>query len=458
MLFRKKKGKWLIVPVEVKHREMHSRLLLSLKAVNEGCNVIFGREGQIRYRIKLLPKGIYFAKQLSKEAYKWHSKNTLNSGFIIVSNDEEGLASVGNEYFYVNQRHSQEMLDNTRLFFAWGNAEFNVINRSFDRTENKIIPVGNPRVDLWKSNIKNIYRSKINEYKQRFGAYILMPSSFSMSRHKLGDEFVYNEYLRKGLLNTDEGKLEFNRLKEFKTNTMHKFEHLVIQVANDGSRTIVFRPHPSEDIQKWEEVFSNYSNIKVINEGEVTPWILGSELIIHSFCTTGLEAFLMKRPVISYKPLDSHPYSEFISNKIGFVATTEKEALDFVNKIEKKKISYHKSWRAGIECLNEYINCIDERDFAHSRMIEELLKIETWEEVYFENIKAFNFKILKRILKSCLPFSKAVINKSRADDYIFSGLTKKELINVIHKLVEHTDLEIPKVIKKIDDDIYIMCN
>jgi hypothetical protein len=41
--------------------------------------------------------------------------------------------------------------------------------------------------------------------------------------------------------------------------------------------------------------------VQVTNEGNVVPWILASEAVIHNCCTTGLEAYVMGVPAISYR-------------------------------------------------------------------------------------------------------------------------------------------------------------
>jgi hypothetical protein len=41
--------------------------------------------------------------------------------------------------------------------------------------------------------------------------------------------------------------------------------------------------------------------VEVTNEGNVAPWILASEAVIHNGCTTGIEAYVMRVPAISYR-------------------------------------------------------------------------------------------------------------------------------------------------------------
>ena len=38
-------------------------------------------------------------------------------------------------------------------------------------------------------------------------------------------------------------------------------------------------------------------------EGNVVPWLLACSMLIHNGCTTAVEGYILKRPVIAYVPL-----------------------------------------------------------------------------------------------------------------------------------------------------------
>ena len=44
--------------------------------------------------------------------------------------------------------------------------------------------------------------------------------------------------------------------------------------------------------------------------GSVIPWLIAARCVIHSACTTGIEAYILNRPVTEYYPA-SIPRSEF---------------------------------------------------------------------------------------------------------------------------------------------------
>ncbi len=93
---------------------------------------------------------------------------------------------------------------------------------------------------------------------------------------------------------------------------------------------IVLRPHPSEDHAAWQRELAALPNVKVLHEGSALPWILASEVLVHNSCATGIEAFAMGVPVISYRPFRSETYDSFLPNALSREARTEEELVAMV--------------------------------------------------------------------------------------------------------------------------------
>lgn len=64
---------------------------------------------------------------------------------------------------------------------------------------------------------------------------------------------------------------------------------------------VVVRPHPHENHKTYEAALqdSKATNTSVHREGSVTPWILGSQVVIHRHCTTAIEAALADKTAIA---------------------------------------------------------------------------------------------------------------------------------------------------------------
>ena len=69
---------------------------------------------------------------------------------------------------------------------------------------------------------------------------------------------------------------------------------------------IIIRPHPAEDHDEWRRIASSFSKIKVIYEGEITPWIYASSALLHRGCASAIQAYMFGIP-IGYQFLQKNP-------------------------------------------------------------------------------------------------------------------------------------------------------
>ena len=56
---------FLFLPVEIKARELHGKVLLALAAAEAGFKVVIGRQKELRYRLHKYPPGLYRAKSVA---------------------------------------------------------------------------------------------------------------------------------------------------------------------------------------------------------------------------------------------------------------------------------------------------------------------------------------------------------------------------------------------------------
>ena len=80
---------------------------------------------------------------------------------------------------------------------------------------------------------------------------------------------------------------------------------------------VIVRPHPSESHQSWKDAARGFDNVEVLYEGHVYPWLMASEVMIHSGCTTGMEGYLLEKPVISYQPVSSEESQTNLPNQLS---------------------------------------------------------------------------------------------------------------------------------------------
>lgn len=362
------KGYWLIIPVEIKSREFESRLLLAMEAMRNGYRVIFGDQTQIRRYINHLPRGIYFDKSIAKNKLSF-LRSLADKGFLLTGIDEEGLSSNNNAWIYLKQRVSKKTLELVSMFFTWGKDESELIYNNFPEVDkNKIVISGNPRVDIWKSDLKHIHREKALQYNEIYGDYILMPTSFGVV-HAAGDKFLKQQAKEYGIVENNKDEAIFDSNLRFLEKTMDKFAELISKVAEAFPDTnIIVRPHPSEDKNYWKEATKSHENVYVIYEGSITPWILGSKLLIHSSCTTGLEAALMRKFVITYIPYSDDEHVSHVSNKVSLKTSTMPEVID---EVRKSLHGFDSQNRVGLEHIKEQIASLGD-EMAYEKIIHSI--------------------------------------------------------------------------------------
>ncbi len=72
--------------------------------------------------------------------------------------------------------------------------------------------------------------------------------------------------------------------------------------------TIVVRPHPTENQEVYNDIAAKCQRVRVTNEGNVVPWLMATDVVIHNGCTTGVEAYMMGVPAISYRAKINEKY------------------------------------------------------------------------------------------------------------------------------------------------------
>jgi hypothetical protein len=108
------------------------------------------------------------------------------------------------------------------------------------------------------------------------------------------------------------------------------FVTLIKEIAHHFPQyTIILRPHPSENLAFYKTAFSFFKNVHTTREDNVLPWIRSAELVVHSNCTTGIEAVLAGRPVLNLLPASDAraAFDIEVAREAGCVAESIQDAL-----------------------------------------------------------------------------------------------------------------------------------
>jgi hypothetical protein len=99
---------------------------------------------------------------------------------------------------------------------------------------------------------------------------------------------------------------------------------------------IVVRPHPTEGHEIYRNLADGQPRIHVTNEGNVVPWLLAARALIHNGCTTGVEAYIMRVPAISYRAVVNEDYDSgfyLLPNRVSHQAFDSEQLFSMLRDV-----------------------------------------------------------------------------------------------------------------------------
>jgi len=161
---------------------------------------------------------------------------------------------------------------------------------------------------LLRPEIRDYYEEMVGELRERYGDFILINTNFNhvnafypglnlfVPPDKPGKT---PEYGRAATGMTREYAEGF---RDHKQAIFEKFQQLIPAVEKTFPKyNIVVRPHPTENQEIYRQISAECKQVKVTNEGNVVPWLMAAKALIHNGCTTGVEAYVVGVPAISYR-------------------------------------------------------------------------------------------------------------------------------------------------------------
>jgi len=308
----------LLMPVENQVRELDSKLLLACIAARRGFASLIGFRREIHFHISSFPPGIYLSKSMTA-ASDLMFKIMRKIGHEIVAWDEEALVHLPPETYF-SRRLSPVAMGFVSHMFAWGqdNAElWQQFPQLPDGTE--IHVTGNPRNDLLRPEIRLYYQKTVEELVERYGSFILINTNFNhVNAFYPGlNLFVPNDKPggdpRRGRAAKGMTREYAEGLRDHKQAIFEKFQQLIPAVEKAFPEyNIVVRPHPTENQEIYRQIAAGSERgserVEVTNEGNVVPWLMAARALIHNGCTTGVEAYVMGVPAISYRATVNENY------------------------------------------------------------------------------------------------------------------------------------------------------
>lgn len=306
----------LIIPVENQVRELDPKLLLAVVAARRGFISYIGSHREIDLRIDTFPRGLYLNKSMTARNIKMF-EIMRRVGQLVVSWDEEALVHLPAEVYYA-RRLSPVALGYLADLFAWGedNAE---LWRAYPEMPSRlpIHDTGNPRTDLLRAHMRGFYEAEVREIRARYGDFILVNTNFNHVNaffpagglFRPTDDPAAPPELGQGGVGMPRAFAE--GLRDHKQAIFEAFLGLIPEIARAfPGVSVVVRPHPTENPEVYRSAAVGQASIQVTNEGNVVPWLLAARALLHNGCTTGVEAFVLGLPGLSFRPVVNDVYDD----------------------------------------------------------------------------------------------------------------------------------------------------
>jgi surface carbohydrate biosynthesis protein len=297
----------LLMPVENQVRELDSKLLLACIAARRGFTSIIGPRREMHIQITAFPRSIYLAKSIPVHR-NIIFKIMRKLGHEIVAWDEEALVHPQAQTYY-RKRVCPLGIKYASHLFAWGEDNALLWQQYPELPAGMPIHVtGNPRGDLLRAEVRGFYEKDAEELCRAYGRFILINTNFNHVN-------AFSPELNLFRLDSKPGEVpKFGRaakgmsreyaegLRDHKQNIFVKFQKLIPKLEQAfPDYNIVVRPHPTENPHIYQHIAAQCDRVQVTNEGNVVPWLVATRALIHNSCTTGVEAYAMGVPAISYR-------------------------------------------------------------------------------------------------------------------------------------------------------------
>jgi surface carbohydrate biosynthesis protein len=297
----------LIIPVENQVRELDPKLLLACIAAQRGFPSYIGSRREFHFEITSFPRGIYLSKSVTG-ASDMMFRIMRHLGHEIVAWDEEALVHLPAETYY-SRRLSPAAMENVTRFFAWGEDNAELWRQYPQLPKDAVIDVtGNPRNDLLRPELHAYFDREVAKIKEEYGDFILINTNFN---HVNAFTPVQNLFQPVG---TPGETPKFGRaakgmsrnyaegLRAHKQSIFKDFQRMIPELDKAlPDYHIVVRPHPTESQKIYHDIATRCKRVRVTNEGNVVPWLLAARALVHNSCTTGVEAYVMRVPAITYR-------------------------------------------------------------------------------------------------------------------------------------------------------------
>jgi surface carbohydrate biosynthesis protein len=307
----------IYLPIEFQSREFDSKVLLAATLTERGYAVVLGQQWLIYENIPRLQPGVILFKSFNK-IHQSAMAVARQSGHRVVILDEEMLAQT--EVKSVEALCTEGIFQWPDLILADGQFEHEILRR-LSNGKNRIEITGNGRIDLLKPALRPLFQREIDEVVARHGDFVLVNTNFTIANSIWqGAAQVTKIQMQAGFIKpNDAASMQtWQDYLDFEEANLPAMHTAIRELARRRpQQRIIVRPHPAEELQRWDGLFAEFPNVKVIREGSHLPWTMACRLLLHTSCTTGFEAQVAGKLAFSLVPRSSWITSSLLSNRVN---------------------------------------------------------------------------------------------------------------------------------------------
>jgi surface carbohydrate biosynthesis protein len=308
----------LYVPVESRDREFDARLLVAFAAAERGLLVAFGQQTALFGNLHRLPPGILLLKGLNR-VQRRVVELAGEFGHVVVASDEEAVGLSDPDYMLkdIDPGISGGLV----AVYAQGEAQARMLVERRGFGPDQVQVTGNPRIGLLRAPFLDMYCEEAAGLRERFGPFVLANTNICAVNTSWGSLERYLQLcVEIGWLdpaNPAERALWDAHVAHDHASYRAMTEFLDAAPGALPGHDVVVRPHPSERIEPWQERYGERPRFHVLREGSLVAWLLAADLIVHTSCTTGVEAAFIGRPALSILPPDAPVGHWYLSNQVN---------------------------------------------------------------------------------------------------------------------------------------------
>jgi surface carbohydrate biosynthesis protein len=318
----------IYLPVELGAREFEGKALLAAVLAKRGYSVLLGQQWTIGTNFDILPPGAVLLKSFNVihrpamlAAKQYNFRTFLLEEELLSHTEKKAIAGFCTDGVF----------DIPDMILANGAHEKEVLIELGGRKD-RIEVTGNPRADILKPAYHRFYKREIDAVRAHFGAFVLVNTNFGIVNSIYRDlHEVTRVHVEAGFIRPDDpasisswdDQVEFERL-----NKAAMIAAIKDLCGRRPDLNVVVRPHPAESLEHWAGVFDSCPKVSIVREGPHVPWTLGCELLLHTSCTTGFEAYVAGKTALSLVVKPNWISQSFIANRLNPLFTDEVKLID----------------------------------------------------------------------------------------------------------------------------------